>query len=187
MSLRSRSTHPGAHFTDKANTVFEWFKISSTSWLAGPALFCSRGVGQGNDLPSECLEYQLPDAGWFSGRSSALGGARLALWAPLRTPHPQRQTRDDQPPTRERCPCVQTPGTSSHQGASDTGTAQPRPPALLRPARGAGGQRAAEPGAGRRALRGPGRPGPLTCWEESHAPAGRQLGVPPAPPQPLGL
>lgn len=47
---------------------------------------------------------------------------------------------DDQPPTRERCPCVQTPGTSSHQGASDTGTAQPRPPALLRPARGAGGQ-----------------------------------------------
>lgn len=75
MSLRSRSTHPGAHFTDKANTVFEWFKISSTSWLAGPALFCSRGVGQGNDLLSECLEYQLPNAGWFSGRSSALGGA----------------------------------------------------------------------------------------------------------------
>lgn len=63
--------------------------------------------------------------------------------ATLRMLNPYRQTGDDQPPSHHPGPPPsQTPGTSSKEGAEDTGTAQTPTRALLLQALPAGGERA---------------------------------------------
>lgn len=157
------------------------FKIPSISWLVGSVPFF---FPVGNDLPSECPEYQPQTQAGSQGASPR--------WAELVShsghlyarPIPIAELEKINFPPPATAALAHTPQAlpPTKVGATLGPLLPPPPPAPLRGARPAGGQQAAGPGLGRRGSPGPRHPGPLTCSRESHAPAGCGLGLPLAPP-----